>query len=138
MRRSESSATTARAYRISWWTNSLCESVFVNLIHNAYQAMDAAHAGGTPASGSCDSGLRPNPPVAGPASSSLWKDTGPGVPAELREQIFNPFYTSKKDGVGLGLAIVAKIVDGHRGWIKLDDNSPQRRAFRVFLPSSPA
>jgi signal transduction histidine kinase len=56
----------------------------------------------------------------------------------LREQIFNPFYTSKKDGVGLGLAIVAKIVDGHRGWIKLDDHSPYGARFRVFLPSSPA
>ncbi len=66
------------------------------------------------------------------------EDTGPGVPAELREQIFNPFYTSKKDGVGLGLAIVAKIVDSHRGWIKLDDNFSPGARFRVFLPSSPA
>ena len=54
------------------------------------------------------------------------EDSGPGVPAESREQIFNPFFTSKKDGVGLGLSIVAKIVDDHRGTIRLE--SPPARA----------
>jgi two-component system sensor histidine kinase HydH len=116
----------------------LCESVFVNLIHNAYQAMASTSAAG----GGRERILRL---TIAPESSSgraglvvTVEDTGPGVPTELREQIFNPFYTSKKDGVGLGLAIVAKIVDGHRGWIKLDDNSPHGARFRVFLPSSPA
>ena len=65
------------------------------------------------------------------------EDTGPGVPPELREQIFNPFFTSKKDGVGLGLAIVAKIVDDHRGWIRLDTDSRPGARFRVFLPAAP-
>jgi two-component system sensor histidine kinase HydH len=115
----------------------LCESIFVNLIHNAYQAMDAAPAGND----SRERVLRLS--IASETYSGRTgvvvtvEDTGPGVPAELREQIFNPFYTSKKDGVGLGLAIVAKIVDSHHGWIKLDDNSPFGARFRVFLPSSP-
>ena len=43
------------------------------------------------------------------------EDSGPGVPPELKEQIFNPFVTTKKSGVGLGLAIVSKIVDAHGG-----------------------
>ena len=61
------------------------------------------------------------------------EDSGPGVPPELREQIFNPFFTSKKDGVGLGLSIVAKIVDDHRGTIRLEEQRPARRALpRVF------
>jgi two-component system, NtrC family, sensor histidine kinase HydH len=115
----------------------LCESVFANLIQNAYQAMSAPGVG--------DGGehvLRLS--IARESSNGragvriVVEDNGPGVPAELREQIFNPFYTSKKDGVGLGLAIVAKIVDSHRGWIKLDDTFSSGARFHVFLPSSPA
>jgi two-component system, NtrC family, sensor histidine kinase HydH len=111
----------------------MCESVFVNLIQNAYQAMDAVNG---------DRVLRLS--IARETSSGRdgvgvgVSDSGPGVPAELREQIFNPFYTSKKDGVGLGLAIVAKIVDGHRGWIKLEDVSSPGAHFHVFLPSASA
>jgi len=59
------------------------------------------------------------------------------VPAELREQIFNPFFTSKKEGVGLGLSIVAKIVDDHRGSIRLETDSARGARFHVFLPASP-
>ncbi len=64
------------------------------------------------------------------------EDSGPGVPAELREQIFNPFFTSKKDGVGLGLSIVAKIVDDHRGTIRLDSDTTKGARFRVFFPQA--
>ena len=64
------------------------------------------------------------------------RDHGPGVPEELREQIFNPFVTSKKDGVGLGLAIVAKIVDDHHGTIRLDPSAERGASFRVFLPAA--
>jgi two-component system, NtrC family, sensor histidine kinase HydH len=113
----------------------MCESIFVNLIQNAYQAMDAAGV-------ARERILRLS--IARETSSGrdgvgvTVSDTGPGVPAELREQIFNPFYTSKKDGVGLGLAIVAKIVDGHRGWIKLEDDPSPGAHFHVFLPSASA
>ena len=48
------------------------------------------------------------------------EDTGPGVPMELREQIFNPFVTTKKTGVGLGLSIVSKVMDGHHGSIRVE------------------
>jgi len=48
------------------------------------------------------------------------EDTGPGIPPELREQIFNPFVTTKKSGVGLGLSIVSKIIDGHHGTIRIE------------------
>jgi two-component system, NtrC family, sensor histidine kinase HydH len=108
----------------------MCEQVFVNLVTNAYQAMDIS--GGV---------LR----VAIFAESANGRngvritveDTGPGVPPELREQIFNPFFTSKKEGVGLGLSIVAKILDDHRGSIRLDTDSAHGARFHVFLPSSP-
>src|SRR5208282_3737097 len=49
------------------------------------------------------------------------EDTGPGIPLDLREQIFNPFVTTKKTGVGLGLSIVSKIIDGHHGHISIED-----------------
>lgn len=105
-----------------------CEQVFTNLAHNAYEAMGAG--GGklqvrvAPAS---DNGRR--------GVEVDFQDSGPGVPAELGEQIFNPFFTTKKEGVGLGLAIVSKIVDEHRGWIRVSSPPGQGARFRVFLPA---
>src|SRR5580700_3233561 len=61
-------------------------------------------------------------------------DPGPGVPEELHDEIFNPFVTTKKTGVGLGLSIVSKIVDGHHGSIHVE-NAPEGGAvFRLFFP----
>ncbi len=111
----------------------LCERVFVNLVENAYQAMENGASG--------ERVLR----VAVAQESSngrtgvgiTFADTGPGVAPEAREQIFNPFYTSKKNGVGLGLSIVAKIVDDHRGWIKLESGDGTGARFHIFLPEKP-
>ena len=67
----------------------------------------------------------------------------PGIPLELREQIFNPFFTTKKTGVGLGLSIVSKIIDEHRGSIEICDGDPagdglaggkSGACFVVFVP----
>jgi len=111
----------------------LCEQVFVNLITNALQAMQAQEK--LP-----EKTLRLSiaPEVAHGESGLgvVIEDTGPGVPPELREQIFNPFFTSKKDGVGLGLSIVAKIIDDHRGTIRLEENSPHGARFHVFFPQA--
>ena len=63
-------------------------------------------------------------------------DSGPGIPPELREQIFNPFVTTKKTGVGLGLSIVSKIVDEHSGTIRLDLPSGGGACFRLFFPAT--
>ena len=112
----------------------LCEQVFVNLITNAFQAMQAQEA-------SVEKTLRlsiaPEVTNGEPGVAVIVEDSGPGVPPELREQIFNPFFTSKKDGVGLGLSIVAKIVDDHRGTIRLEDNTPRGARFHVFFPAGP-
>ena len=59
------------------------------------------------------------------------EDSGPGVPAGMSEQIFNPFVTTKKTGVGLGLAIVSKIVDAHGGSLKLVSELGHGACFRV-------
>lgn len=61
-------------------------------------------------------------------------DRGSGIDVKDLESIFNPFYTTKPDGVGLGLAIVSKIVDEHGGKIVVESEPGRGSIFRVFLP----
>jgi signal transduction histidine kinase len=63
-------------------------------------------------------------------------DDGPGVPAELSDRIFNPFFTTKTTGSGLGLPIVRRIVDAHDGRIDLTSEAGGGTRFRVTLPVS--
>jgi two-component system, NtrC family, nitrogen regulation sensor histidine kinase GlnL len=60
-------------------------------------------------------------------------DNGSGIPDDLRPYLFDPFVTSKRKGTGLGLALVAKVIDDHGGVIEFD-SQPGRTVFRVFLP----
>jgi len=112
----------------------LCERIFVNLIQNAFQAMEASPDGRDEM---LSISVAPETSAGRSGVGIAIDDTGPGVPPEAREQIFNPFFTTKKDGVGLGLAIVAKIVDDHRGSIKLENDSRPGAHFRLFLPAAP-
>ena len=61
-------------------------------------------------------------------------DHGSGIAPDKIETIFNPFFTTKQDGVGLGLAIVSKIVDGHGGKMTVDSEPGKGSTFRVSLP----
>ncbi|WP_350334002.1 two-component system sensor histidine kinase NtrB [Coralliovum pocilloporae] len=61
------------------------------------------------------------------------RDNGPGVPEDIKVDLFDPFVTSKVNGTGLGLALVAKIVGTHGGVIECD-SAPRRTNFRVMLP----
>ncbi|MGE0449534.1 MAG: nitrogen regulation protein NR(II) [Vicinamibacterales bacterium] len=63
-------------------------------------------------------------------------DDGPGIPADLSDRIFNPFFTTKTTGSGLGLPIVRKIVDAHDGRLDLSSESGRGTRFRVTLPVS--
>ncbi|MFZ0306548.1 MAG: ATP-binding protein [Candidatus Sulfotelmatobacter sp.] len=109
----------------------LSEQAFVNLIQNAYDAMGSG--GGT---------LRVRVTRANRANRHgvevRIEDTGPGIPAELREQIFNPFVTTKKTGVGLGLSIVSRIIDGHHGTIRVESgvDAQPGACFVLFFPAS--
>ena len=61
------------------------------------------------------------------------EDNGPGIPEHLRAQIFDPFVTTKPSGTGLGLALVAKIIDDHGGIIECESEA-NRTVFRILLP----
>jgi two-component system, NtrC family, sensor histidine kinase HydH len=61
-------------------------------------------------------------------------DRGSGIDAKHLENIFNPFFTTKAEGVGLGLSIVSKIVDEHRGQITVESTPGEGSVFRVYLP----
>ncbi len=100
----------------------LLERVFYNLVMNAAQA--------SPAGGVVTVKTRM---VEGQVEIAVI-DRGSGIEAKDRESIFNPFFTTKSEGVGLGLAIVSKIVDEHGGTITVESTPREGSVFRVFLP----
>jgi len=106
----------------------LCDQVFSNLISNACEAI--GEQGGKLT-------IRARPRVSGLRHEVVVEieDTGPGVPVDLREQIFNPFFTTKKSGVGLGLAIVTKIVDAHGGTVRVRSEPGHGACFQVCFPA---
>lgn len=61
-------------------------------------------------------------------------DRGSGIDPKQLENIFNPFFTTKPDGVGLGLAIVSKIIDQHGGKMAVESELGKGSVFRIFLP----
>jgi signal transduction histidine kinase len=63
-------------------------------------------------------------------------DQGPGVPPKEREAIFTPFFTTKKDGTGLGLAVTNKIAQALGGRVEVGDNHPAGALFKLYLPLS--
>ncbi len=85
--------------------------------------------------------VEPNDSQSGIASGKAYaritvEDTGPGVPAEIKQRIFEPFYTSRARGMGLGLSIVKGIVDAHMGQILEDGDEGAGARFRILLPVS--
>ncbi|HTS38759.1 MAG TPA: ATP-binding protein [Candidatus Solibacter sp.] len=107
----------------------LCEQALVNIVQNAYDAM--GDGGGLLR-------VKARSGVSGERKGVELRieDSGPGIPAELREQIFNPFVTTKKTGVGLGLSIVSKIIDGHEGSIRIESDAGKGAAFVLFFPAA--
>jgi two-component system, NtrC family, sensor histidine kinase HydH len=106
----------------------LCRSAFVNLMQNAYEAMEGRdgqlHVSAHPARREAQAGVEIR--IA---------DSGPGISLSRREEVFNPFVTTRKEGTGLGLSIVSKIVDEHHGSIRIEDNPGGGACFVVFLPA---
>jgi two-component system sensor histidine kinase PilS (NtrC family) len=63
----------------------------------------------------------------------VW-DTGPGMPLEVREKIFEPFYSTKDGGTGLGLATVDRIIYNHKGRVEVDSQLGRGTKMRIHLP----
>jgi two-component system sensor histidine kinase PilS (NtrC family) len=106
--------------------------VFWNLATNAFDAMP--EGGQLTISTSCrqiDAGGR-----KGEVIEIAFQDTGEGIPKENLDKIFFPFFTTKKQGSGLGLAAVHRIVDLHGGWIKVESQERQGSRFVVCMPRS--
>ena len=98
--------------------------VFVNLINNAIDALDGR--GRLDVTSRYDKSR--NTVVV------EFADDGPGIPAEVKEKLFIPYFSTKKKGTGLGLAIVHRIVSDHNGTISVADNHPQGARFTIELP----
>jgi|GEM_PF-740986 len=64
------------------------------------------------------------------------KDQGPGIPKELQSKIFDPFFSTKKNGHGLGLSTVFSIVQRHDGWIDLESHPGNGATFSIYIPAS--
>jgi signal transduction histidine kinase len=106
-----------------WGDAFRLSEVFTNLIQNALEA--------TPGSGVVDVRIEPDGDERVRVSV---RNTGAGIPAELRERIFQPFFTTKSRGTGLGLAIARQIVDAHHGSLAVTSDGVSEATFVVDLP----
>ncbi|ANK72236.1 nitrogen regulation protein NR(II) [Ensifer adhaerens] len=113
--------------------------VFLNLIKNAAEAIGERHDGEILLTTAYRPGIRLS--VAGTREKISLPlefcvhDNGPGVPQDLLPLLFDPFITTKTNGSGLGLALVAKIIGGHGGIVECDSQQ-NRTTFRVLMPAS--
>jgi two-component system sensor histidine kinase AtoS len=102
------------------------KQVFVNLVSNAVQAME---------------------PTGGTIVVRVWDDdsfvfasvadTGPGIEPDVLERVFDPFYSTRDSGTGLGLTIVHRIIDQHGGRIEVASAPGEGTTFTVALPATP-
>jgi PAS domain S-box-containing protein len=114
--------------------------VFQNLVQNGVEAMPG---GGrltlttrlsldTVYGGRVDAGAGPRPLVEVQVT-----DEGEGIPAELRDRVFDPFVTTKARGLGLGLALAHRIVEEHRGALRVASTPGKGTSFSCYLPVAP-
>ena len=112
------------------------QQVCLNLIVNAVQAMP--HGGRLLVATSLVTRRKEGLEAAAPAAYACLEvsDTGHGITDEERAKIFEPFYSTKEVGSGLGLAVSHGIVKDHDGWIEVAPREPRGTTFRVYLPAS--
>jgi signal transduction histidine kinase len=101
------------------------KQVFLNIVLNAIQAMEKGGEITIATRAVTHNGER--------YCQVSVSDTGPGIPAELLDHIFNPFFTTKDKGTGLGLSITNQVVSEHGGFITVDSEVGKGSTFRIHL-----
>jgi two-component system sensor histidine kinase DctS len=115
---------------------TMVEQVLLNLARNAMQAMDEARV--------AHPQLLLQARIAGTSEiGRRWlefsvSDCGPGIPEEVKTQLFTPFFTTKAEGMGLGLSLCRTVVEQHGGYLVFESNQPRGTIFRFTLPAQPA
>jgi len=112
----------AKADQSAWVDPQHLKRILLNLMKNSVQAMSGT---GT---------IKLKVAAAERNVTLMFSDTGPGIPAEIRDQIFEPFFTKCPGGTGLGLAIVKSLVEENGGEIQLEDGKGAN--FEIVLPGS--
>ncbi|SFJ14108.1 two-component system, NtrC family, nitrogen regulation sensor histidine kinase GlnL [Phyllobacterium sp. CL33Tsu] len=112
--------------------------IFLNLVKNAAESIGPNEPGEITLSTAFRPGIRLSVPgmrnrVSLPLEFTV-QDTGPGVSPDIMPHLFDPFVTTKPNGSGLGLALVAKIVGDHGGVIECD-SVPRKTTFRILMPA---
>ncbi len=113
-----------------WADAIMIEQVICNLMRNAVEAMDEARSRWR------EVRVRTLPQGADSIEIEVI-DTGPGIDGALIDQVFDQFFTTKVEGVGMGLSISRSIVEAHRGRIRAESRSGGGATFRFTLPAVP-
>jgi two-component system, NtrC family, sensor histidine kinase AtoS len=103
------------------------KQVFLNLLLNSLQALEQ---GGT-------IGIQAHYREETDELEVVFSDTGPGIPAHLRERVFDPFFTTKPAGTGLGMAVAQRIVSAQGGHIYIDENPGGGAMIQIYIPRMP-
>ena len=106
------------------------QQVIMNLILNAVEAMSSDEKGARELS------IRIEQGQAGGGVLVEVRDSGPGIDPGHLERVFEPFYTTKASGVGIGLSICRSIIDGHGGRLWVSANEPRGAVFQFTLPAA--
>jgi two-component system sensor histidine kinase DctS len=118
---------------------TMVEQVLLNLARNAMQAMDQAHV----PDAAVVIEVRRAGSAAPAGAGKGWlefsvADRGPGIPEAIQRKLFTPFFTTKDEGMGLGLSMCRTVVEQHGGFLGFESNRPQGTIFRFTLPVDPA
>ena len=105
------------------------QQVILNLILNAIEAMNSVEEGARELSISTEQNQTSGVLIA-------VRDSGPGIDQEHFERVFDPFYTTKTSGLGMGLAICRSIIDAHGGRLWVGANEPRGAVFQFTLPAA--
>lgn len=103
------------------------KQVFLNILRNAFEAVEEK--------GKINISLSLLKEQEGSKIRVFISDNGCGIPEENRETIFEPFYTTKASGIGLGLPIARKIIEQHKGTIRVKENAAQGTSFEILIPT---